>query len=120
MSYEVSGFIKFAEEDIFADGCQPDSAATTSDSSLRWSSHDLDSLIGQLMAFVGCESSDNVIRDACDEPGRLDIQVYEGAEGTPASEAEMALWKEGKKRLWLACYSFYVESVIRTPAPLAV
>ena len=44
--------------------------------------------------------------DSCDEASRLDIQVYECEDGSPASEFEVQEWKEGKRKLWLATYTF--------------
>lgn len=49
-----------------------------------------------------------MLLDDCGEIGRLDILVYEDAQGCRASTAETALWKQGKCRLWLATYTFRI------------
>lgn len=118
--YEVNGFIKHSEEDVFADGCIPSSGGISADMSIRFNGATVDDLVKALMEFVGADDPDSVQIDACEDPGRIDIQVLENAEGHVASIHEIALWRTGKCRLWLCDYSFQAEFVDRRVVSLAV
>lgn len=117
MSYEVNGALKFYEEDVYAHGCTGKGSTTWID--IRWQAETLSELVEKLNSFVGNDNPENVLYDACDEEGRLDIQIYETDEGCAASAHEIAEWKEGKRRLWLCDYSFKVERVERKAISLA-
>jgi hypothetical protein len=63
------------------------------------------------MAFVGTDNKEDVLINSCDEIGRVDIQQMENDEGYSASKDQIKAWKNGKQRLWLACYTFNIEQV---------
>ena len=115
--YETTGWFKDAEEDIYEDGCQLDTGFCFSGNE-TFKADTIPELIEQLMSFVGCNDRESVLIDSCDEAGRIDIQTMETEEGYPATESDLATWKQGRKRLWLACYSFHVEKVIRETVSL--
>ena len=116
--YEARGWIKHAEEDIYACGCQPDTGSIF-DGSDRFQAATIPELIESLMSFTGCNDRESVLLNSCDEPGRVDIQTMETEEGYPATESDIATWKQGHKRLWLATYTFHVEKVTRETVSIA-
>jgi len=109
--FEVRGWIKFAEEDIFSEGCLPNTAIHDSGNDF-FKADSSPEIVEKLKQFANGDN-DSVMIDSCEEPGRIDISVMEDANGDKASEKELSLWKEGKKRLWNAIYSFQVEKVRR-------
>ena len=113
--YEVKGWLKQAEEDIFSEGCDPDTSFAVDNTDMTWSAETVDDLINQLREFTGArEEDDAVLRDSCDEKGRIDIQLMETEQSYPASEGSMRRWREGKTRLWAVTYTFKMELVERT------
>jgi hypothetical protein len=110
--FEVHGWLKHAEEDLFKDGCQPDTATQFSGPD-GWHGDTLSALIEELCGFVPFATSDSesVTLDACDEPGRIDICGMETGGGEEPSNYQMDRWKQGQQRLWYVTYTFYVEKV---------
>lgn len=104
--YRADGFFKMSEEDIYEEGCIPNSGSCFSSHEI-FRSHSLDSLLDTIACFVGAERKD-IELNACDEPGRVDICMMENEMGYPATKAEIEAWKEGKARLWDSIYSFQV------------
>ena len=117
MKYETCGWLKFAEEDVWENGCIGKSS--TSDGRDTFSDDTLPGLIEKLKAFAGTDDDIDCLFDSCDEYGRLDIQVMECADGTVASNNEIEQWKAGNRRLWLACYIFRISEVNRKVVSLA-
>ena len=111
--FEAIGFSKYTEEDSYENGCNPKTNRSWSDRNMRFTGETLDDLIQSLMAFVGTDDKESVSLDACDNMGRVDIQVLETDEGYNASKRDIELWKEKKERLWLCNYTFQVEQVER-------
>ena len=111
MRYEVNGWATHGEVDVYEEGCTPgtDICNTGSD---RFKADSIEGLIEALMEFAGTEDPGAVLRDSCDEEGRVDIQVYETATG-PASDHDVDEWKAGHITLWLVIYVFHVEEVER-------
>lgn len=108
---EVNGWLKIAEEDNWEDGCQIDSTVSFSGDD-RFAGRTIEDLIDDLLNFTGGEI-DGVMLNCCDEDGRIDIQVYEDEDGTPANPSQMERFKKGEERIWLATYTFMVEEVVR-------
>lgn len=102
--YLATGWFKYTEEDVFATGCIVKSSIDGGHDTFTGAT--VDELIAQCAKFAGTDDLSNCLLDSCDEAGRLDVQVYENASGSPASAKELADWKEGKERLWLATYTF--------------
>ncbi len=101
--YMIKGFFKHAEQDDFKNGCLPNTGHS--------SSLDIDiiadtksELIEKVKSWFDV-TSDNIELNACDELGRIDIQVMENGIGDKATDTEISMWKEGCFNLWLANYS---------------
>lgn len=116
--YEVRGWTKTTEEDNWEKGCLPNSGSCLSGHD-QFEAKTVEHLITYLMQFVGTDDRGCVTLDACDEAGRIDIQIMENAEGHHASRPELEAFKKGKCRLWLADYTFQVEKVTREVAKLS-
>ena len=116
--FEVNGWTKYAEEDVFAEGCVG-RGASFGDNNMRFQGSTLQDLIKSLMEFTGVDHEDCVVLDACDEEGRIDIQLFETAEGNAASYSDIEKWRDGELRLWLVDYTFRVEQVERRRVALA-
>jgi len=111
--YEVNGFGKFYEEDSFENGALPKTSQCFSDSNLRFSADSVEAIINKLMDFVGCTDKESVDLNACEKDGRIDIHVYEDANGYQPSESYKNQWRLGKAKLWFCIYTFHVEKVTR-------
>lgn len=111
--YEVNGWFKSSEEDSYEQGCLPDSGTQFSGPD-RWHGDTIDTVIDQLRAFVPFNTDgDAVDRDACDEPGRIDISGTETDDGDEPTPRQLEAWKRGEYRLWYVTYSFQLERVTR-------
>ena len=113
--YEVQGWAKFIEEDNYDHGCIGQTQYNTGNDS--FSADTIPALVDKCRAFCGADP-EGVLLDSCEEEGRLDIQVTEDDNGTPASASQIEDWKRGELRLWLACYTFTVERVERETVSL--
>ena len=109
--YEVNGCIKTAEIDDFEHGCQSESAQMMH-IDVELSADTVAELVAMIHEFIGSRPGSHIL-DACEEQGRIDVQVMERDCGSPASDSDLDAWQEGKLRLWLADYSFRVELVER-------
>jgi hypothetical protein len=109
---EVKGWVKYAEEDIFSDGCIIGTGYSTS-GDLSFSAETEETLIDSLVSFVGADKS-SVELNACDEPGRVDICLLENADGFAASKRQIEAWKLGHERLWYCTYIFQAHKVERS------
>lgn len=113
--YEAEGWIKFAEKDDFNKGCDPDSVVCHEGND-RFSNETLEGLIGDLMTFVGTDNKEDVLLwEDGDEANRIDIQCMEDENFVTASKCKTKDWKEGKRTLWLSCYTFRVNEVKKKP-----
>ncbi len=111
MAYEVKGWLKFADEDVYSKGCIPGGSAFSGMD--RFESNTVEELLQELMDFCGQSNKENVLLNSCGEDGRIDIQGLEDGDGTIASAPEIVKWKRGKQRLWAVTYIFRVEYVTR-------
>jgi len=110
--YEVNGWCKYAEQDFYETGCDPDRYVSFSGNE-RFSAHTLPDLLIKLRSFVGVDDEYEIELDACDEDGRVDIQVMEAADSYIANEWQVEEWRRGEIPLWYSTYTFYVEEVTR-------
>ena len=111
---EINGWFKFAELDSWENGCDPDSTRWE-DGNESFTAETEDKLIAQLMEFCDVTDKQNVLINSCDQDGRIDLQRYEDEQGCVANAGEMESFKRGEINLYLACYTFNVESVTREP-----
>ena len=107
--YQASGWGKLSEEDIYQDGCQPNTGGFTTGYTL-FKADTLDGLLNELMAFVGA-NRDDIELNSCEEAGRVDISIMENADGARATKREIELWKDAEIRLWDCIYTFTVEKI---------
>lgn len=107
--YEARGWSKFTEEDSYKDGCNP-KTSTMFDGKDVFQGDTVEEVVQACLDFLGCMKEDAEL-DSCGEDGRLDVQRMENADADTASKAELAAFKKGKARLWLATYTFYIEKV---------
>ena len=114
--YQADGWIKFSEEDIYQDGCQPNSGGTYTGSD-KWKADTLDGLLNEILSFTDGDREGMEI-DACEEIGRVDISIMENADGCRATKQEIELWKEGDIQLWNCIYSFQIEQITANPVSL--
>lgn len=114
--FEANHCLKLIEEDHWETGCLFETARSWSISHTI-AGASLEDLKRQITEFVGCNESDLEI-NACEEPGRIDVQVLENGEGLPMSPSDLLRWKSGHATAYQATYSFYFEQVTRVPAPL--
>lgn len=113
---QAIGWLKNAEEDIYDTGCTGPSTVTGGDT--RFIADTPQELITHLMQFCDVSNENDVIKNACDEIGRLDIQVYETGEGLPASPHQIEEWKSGRMRLWFCTYTFEITRIHEEPFDL--
>jgi len=118
MNYETNGWIKFVEEDNFENGCLPETSVAFGGND-TFKADTVEALLDKLNAFVGNTDASAVSLDACDEPGRIDIEIMENELGYSPNARELDAWKQGKCRLFLVNYSFHVEQVQRSAISLA-
>lgn len=107
-TYQAIDLLKMAEEDIYETGCQP--GGYTFDVSMTFRGKSADDVIWKIAEFVGADN-DGILRNSCEEPGRVDFQVLETEDGNPATETDISLWKTGNKRLWAVTYTTTIEKV---------
>lgn len=107
--YQAEGWFKMAEEDIYEDGCQPNSGSV-SDGKDIFKAETLDGLFKELLSFTGAETKEMQL-NSCDELGRVDICTMENDYGYSASKQQLAEWKDGKIQLWYCIYTFTVEKI---------
>ena len=105
--YQVQQCVKHWEEDSFEKGCLPETSRMA-DIAANWlRAETVAELVAKLHEFLDSRPGAETL-DACDEPGRIDVEVMETDEGRAATDADLDAWERGELRLWLACYSFYV------------
>jgi hypothetical protein len=110
--YEVNGWYASFAVDDYENGEQDEGYST--DGGERWHADTLPDLVEQVMSFAGTDDMDAVaIFREDDGQGRIDIQRLEDENHDTPTEAEMTLWRAGKKKLWAAYYIFQVERVTR-------
>ena len=101
--YAVEGLTKFSAEDVYNEGEIPGTETVFSvDSTFKGSTPG--EVVDKLIDFVGADD-ESVIRNSCDEMGRIDITVMETESGWPATNSQIESWKAGTMRLWSVCYS---------------
>ena len=111
-AYECNGWYKFAEQDDWEHGCDPDTAFSYAGDEV-FKADSVEALLKQVRDFVGVPHDYEVDLDACETDGRVDIQVLETKDAYVATESEIEAWKRGEIKLWSAIYSFEIYEVER-------
>jgi len=109
--YEAGLGIKTTEEDNYEEGCLPETAQAY-EFNIEFEGFSVKELLERMKDYFMCEDED-IQLNACDEKGRIDIQLLENAEGYKMNSSEKELWKEGKIKAYLSNYSFHIEKVTR-------
>ena len=109
---ESSGWSKWSEVDDYKNGCEPATSIYQTGEE-RFTGDDPEAVIHAAAGFFGVTSPENILRDSCDEIGRVDFQVMETDDGFQAIPADMERWRRGDLRLWLSCYTIQIERVTR-------
>ena len=104
--YQTNNGNKFTEQDIFNEGCIPETAQGH-EVDMTFSNETTEGIIEEMRDFFDVDD-DALQLDACDETGRIDIALMETDESEQASKIDIEQWKQGKKRLWSSIYTFYV------------
>lgn len=111
----VRGYLAFSTRDNFTHGQQGKAVSTFADPKqyIRQAST-LKGLVNAIRGDLCLPPIDDCIGaslDACGEPGRVDIDVYQINPGVmrAISKAQDEAWKSGRTDLWLTTYSFKVE-----------
>lgn len=105
--YEARGYVKFGEEDIYSEGCQPNTSFGDMGNDIFYG-EDCKTIIKNCQEFCGSTRANELIFDSCNELGRLDISVFENEDAYPASQQEIKQWKKGKIKLYNCIYSFQI------------
>ena len=114
--YLADGWTKLSEEDIYQDGCQPNTGGIYGGAD-RWRADTVEDLIQQLLGFTGADY-EGIDFDACEDVARIDIALMEDDNGSKATRHQINEWKEGKIRLWDCIYSFHINRVQSEPLNL--
>ena len=107
--YQVKGWIRFSEEDIYQDGCQPNTGGMFSGDQV-FRADSIHELLQNLLEFTGADF-DALELNACGEAGRIDISLLEDEYSSVATRAQISEWKAGKIKLWNSIYSFNAEYI---------
>ena len=110
-TYETGKAFKFAEEDVFNEGCIPGSGGADV-VYIEFIAPTLNDLILKVKDYWGLDTQDLQLNN--DDVGHLEFQIYEDMEGNKATDNDIEQWKQGKKRLWLVCYTYRIEKVKRS------
>lgn len=109
----VSGYVAYAEQDNFNNGCYGSTFADFVEGREFTRKNDtLDGLIADLCKEFRADLNAALL-DSCGEPGRLDIQVIQREKFAAhrISENTMAEFRAGKRDLWATTYTFQVELI---------
>ena len=110
--YITRGLLKFAEQDDYENGCNPDTTQAI-EIDCTFTADSPDKLIKKISAFIGIDGDgiDKQIGKDLDEPGRVDFQGMECDDSTTPTKREMEQWKRGELRLWAVTYTAYIEKI---------
>ena len=113
MTYQINGWMRFSEEDLYQEGCLPNTGTMYSDNQV-FKSDTLDGLIQQILDFTGADT-DAMELNSCGDIGRIDISILEDENSSFATRGQIEQWKEGKIKLWNSIYTFKANTVESTP-----
>lgn len=105
--YQINGFLVLKEQDDFNNGCLPETQTSLA-LDLTIKAETKRGIISKLKENF---PSNDFEFNACDEIGRVDIQVLEDNDGNEASNQQILDWKKGKQDLYLANYSGMLEEI---------
>jgi hypothetical protein len=109
--YICRDLLKFSEEDVYNDGCQPNTGQCFQ-VEVSFTDKTTDGLIKKIADYLGCDS-DGIEKNACEDPGRVDFALTEDENSTVASKSQIKEWKKGKIKLYYSVYTGFIESLER-------
>lgn len=109
--YEIKELGGIAEKDTFSEGCDPDTTISKyHDETFQHVT--VDELISEVCEALGIDDEENnVVRNSCEEAGRVDFNVYENDSGLAPTAKEWEEYNAGKRALWYCTYIGYVTHV---------
>lgn len=110
--FETTKITKFVEEDVYEEGCIPETGYFIEIDTV-FDALTLRQLLEKILEYHEV-TEENIELDACDEKGRLDVCVMEDEYGDKASEEDLKLWKQGRKRLFYVVYIYNIREIKRT------
>jgi len=117
--FQARGWAKYSEEDIYSEGCQPESANYNFGKDI-FVTDTVERLVRKCQDFCGSDSKEDLQFNSCDEIGRLDISIMEDSDATKASARQIEEWKQGNCRLWSSTYTFQIEKIQAEPVDLSI
>jgi len=111
--YRIHNLLKLAEEDIYDDGCQPETAQTF-EVSVEFQGKTAKEVVQSAADWLGVSwggENNGVEVNAADEPGRVDFRRMEDDESGSLSPRKYAAWKNGQCKAWAVTYTGYVRKV---------
>ena len=108
MRYHIRGFHVHSEVDNYEQGCLPDTGTMYEDDrSIHGDTQK--ELLDELQNLLGISNTDEIQLNACEEAGRVDIQILECEDGTRPNSIEKEKWTQGKLILRLTTYTGQLE-----------
>ena len=116
VKYETGYGTRYTEENIYSDGCVPNSGSVDT---IRqtFKGNTLKELLKFILEYHDVDIN-QVELDACEEQGRIDISVLETDRGYKAMPEVIESWKLGYTRLWSAIYTYTIKKVTREDVSL--
>ena len=108
----LDGF-KSYEEDSYENGLIPNTGGCF-DICTTFENETIEGLLSDIKNFYSV-ADESLLLNACDEDGRIDIQILENGDSIQPSDSSIELWKQGKKKLYLSTYTFHVRKVYEEP-----
>lgn len=107
--FTVRGFMALSDPDTYNEGCDPYKSKSYFEPDFRLSANSLSELLEGLRTKF-CAKNNDLTFDACEEPGRLDIQVYQREPFVVSKLSAKTIedWQGGRRVLWLTNYIFQV------------
>ena len=104
----------FSERDEWENGCDPDTGySSTYDYPII--ADTLDGFLNTLAQHTLWRNHQSGDTEIDSETGQIDICGMTDDEHNPASEADIAAWKRGEKKLRYTVWTVYAEQVTREP-----
>jgi len=105
MTWVLNGWLKHAEQDVFGQGCIPETAQTSVIKVPISCDHGRKVLLDVVRRYFDVTDAD-IELDADAQAGRIDVRFYEDDEGAQVKDpANCKEWRTGNRRLWLCTYT---------------
>ena len=117
-TFWIKGCSGFASPFAYETGCSTETLYEP-DYEMRLSAPNLEELLKEICSYFRCTHED-ITLDACEEPGRIDVQVLqrEAFKKAKVSNKTRRAWEHPETNLWLTDYCMYV-TIEHTGVPLS-